>query len=856
MNNDPPVPSEDSVRFGPFEFSTKRRELRRDGRFIELGQRSLDLLATLLADAGQPVSKARLIKVAWGSRTIEPSNLTVQMATLRRHLGEGGNEPAGAQPLIRTIPGFGYVLTANVSPTRGPAAQQQLPGRPARSWLPEPLTHFIGRDKERRILSRMLAASRLVTLTGMGGVGKTRLVLRLQHELASAYADGITLVDLAPLAESGQVDEAVAAALGAGGGGAAADAALVTILQGRQHLLILDNAEHLSSPVSRLLGQILGRCPLLSVLVTSRESLGLPGEVVFRLAPLDVPPEGGTLTAIEALGYDSVRLLADRAQTLLPGFEIDDETASYAAAVCRRLDGIALAIEMAVPRLEVLSMRQLDERLDDRFGAVSGLRHDVLPRQRTLRAMFDWSWDLLSAPQRRLLQLLAASAAGTTLDSLEALAAADDPAAERAVLDHLNRLTQSSLVTLTIPGHGGADLRYRLLETTRQYALERMPPLERATLSRLYAVQVAIMFERAGLEWPVMSSAAWLDRYGSEADNLRSCLQWAFSEPDEGELALRLTAASFTLWWELPGLPLREARGWYTLALARVGAQTPARVEAWLLLGQGWTDTVNGDVEHYPSVDRAMGLFRTAQDRLGLGVSLWRGASNALLRDHDPPAPALLAEALHVLAQQPAAKWLALCHVLQADLLQAGGALLPALAIYDQAFTTMHALGYGYGLMVCGGNRAYTLFELGRIDEAAQSLRGLQAQVPPGLRHPLLSLLAIMLTAAGHDTEARSVALDGLRGTVTIGMIATLARSIEALALIAARAGDIERAARMFGFVLAQHPIVRTRLGPRRVVFDQLQAALQTGLQPVERARLLAEGAGWTEEEAVAAATV
>lgn len=867
MDSAPPLPRDEWLCFGAFEFSAARRELRRDGRLVEVGQRGLDLLAALLADAGQPVPKARLMHAAWGGRTVEHSNLTVQIAALRQHLGAIPDDPTGT-PFIRTVPGYGYVFAAPV--TRGGRAEDQArkPGGPSQpkpataaglGWLAEPLTLFIGRDKERRALARLLAAgNRLVTVTGMGGVGKTRLVMRLRHEVASAYADGVTFVDLAPLAGA-QVEEAVACAVGAGGGEAEAEAALVKALQGRRLLLVLDNAEHLGAQVARLLGRVLALCPLVSVLVTSRDSLGVPGEAVFRLSPLDLAPEGGTLTTADAIGYDSVRLFVDRAAALLPGFELDDGDAPHVAEICRRLDGIALAIEMAVPRLEVLTVRQLAERLQDRFGTVAGPRHDVPPRQRTLRAMFDWSWDLLSEQQRRLLQLLAIPAAGTTLATLEALAAADGlvvPAATGSeVVEQLTRLAQSSLVIATLPRRGGAaEPRYRLLETTRQYALERLPPERRTALDRLYAQTVAALFERADAEWPVTRGAEWLGRYGGDADNLRAAMQWASGRPGDKELALRLAAASFPLWWELPGLPLREARTWYALALAGVGPETPPRVEARLWLGLSWTDTFDNDVENFPAADQAMRLFRAAGDPVGLGAALWRAASTVLYRDHAPSAPVLLQEALRVLAGQPASKWRALCQVREADLLQAEGALLPALSKYDQAMATMRELEYGYGLMVCGGNRSYALFQLGRHDEAVDFLRSLGPELPLGLRHPLLSLLATMLAALGQDGEARALALEGLGGTVTIGMEATLARSVEALALVAARSGDRAAAARLLGFVLVRHPPGRARLGPRRVVYEQLDALLGK-LPAAERAALQDEGASWTEDEAVAAVT-
>ncbi len=863
MRSGPAASGETWVRFGPFEFRAAHRELRRDGRLVDVGHRGLDLLSALLGSAGQPVAKDRLMRAAWGERVVEHSNLTVQIATLRRLLGTGQGDPA-PQAFIRTVPGYGYVFAAPVE--HGPDAPAHPAGPPApapapvagRNWPAEPLTHFIGREKERRALARLLSGSRLVTLAGMGGVGKTRLAMRLSQELASAYADGVAFVDLAPLTEAPQVDEAVAAALGAGAGAVAAEAAVVNMLQGRQVLLIVDNAEHLSGPVGRLLGQILARCPRVSALVTSRESLGLPGEVVFRLSPLELPPDGDRLTAAGALGYDAIRLLVDRAQALLPDFTLDDEAAAHAAEICRRLDGIALAIEMAVPRLQVLSLPQLAGRLEDRFGGVAAQRHDVLPRQRTLRAMFDWSWELLSTQERRLLQLLAVSVAGSTLEALEALSAADgvvDPAGDGDVPGRLTRLAQSSLVSMTMPRCNRAGTpRYRLLETTRQYALDRLSPEAYGALCRLHAVAVAERFERAGAEWPTMPGAAWLDRYGLDADNLRSTMQWAFAQPGQGDLARRLAAASVPLWWELPGLPLREAKGWYALALADAGPQTPPGIEAWLLLGNSWTDTLDGDVENFPAVERAVGLFRAAQDRVGLGAALWRAASTVLMRaDAEPSAPALLDEALSVLPHA-ASKWRALCHVREADLLQAGGDCLGALARYDLALAAMRALGYSYGLMVCGSNRSYALFALGRHADAVAALRSLDQELPQGFRAPLLSLLATTLAACGADAEARALALEGLGGTVTIGMGATLARSIEALALLVARSGDHAAAARFLGFALTRHAPARTRLGPRRVVFDRLRTMLAAALPDHAQEQLLADGASWTEDEAVAAA--
>ena len=857
--NDPDRPP---TRFGPFEICIERRELRRDGRLVEIGERAFALLLALLHRAGQPVSKEELTRQVWRGRAVEASNLTVQVATLRRLLADRRDTEAEAQRFIRTVPGYGYAFAALVEHEAGAAAQPAASPGPAPPGLAdptEPLTQFIGREQERAELQRLLAANRLVTLVGIGGVGKTRLALRLRPQLAPAFPDGVSFVDLAHLLDPGQVKEAVAASVGAGGGGTSAEAALVAALHARRHLLIVDNAEHLTAAVRQLLALILARCPGVCALVTSRESLGFPGEAIFRLAPLDLPPASDGLTAAGALDYEAVQLFADRARALLPGFAVDDANAPSIAAICRRLDGIALAIEMAVPRLEILSVPQLLERLDDRFRAVSGLRHDVPARQRTLRAMFDWSWDLLSVRERRLLQHLAVFAAGATLGSVEALAAAEDaPGGVLAsdIIEHLAGLAQKSLVVAIEPVRGdGTERRYRLLETTRQYALDHLGPADRSALSRLHALHMAALFERAEVAWPTLHSAVWLGRYGPDADNLRAAMQWAFDTPGETELALRLVAASSPLWWELPGLPLREGRQWYALSLQRIGPQTPAGVQARLWLGQSWTDTMDGDLENYPASNRAARLFREAGETVGLGAALWRASGTVIYREHQPSAADLLDGAFAALGSTPATKWLALCHIRRADLLLQQDELCSALAEYDRALRMVRETGHNYGLIVCGGNRAYLLFKLGLPGEAVSALRSLQAELPVGLRRPLDSLLATLLAATGQHAEAFAAIVESLRGTLSLGMTATLGRSLEVLALLLAHRGECRSAARLLGYVLTLHSPGRARVGPRQIVFERLNALIGTGVAAEELRVLMAEGAGWTEAEATEAAT-
>ena len=861
-------------RFGGFTLLPQRRVLRRDGTEIEIGARALDLLIHLVAHAGEVVSKEALMRAAWGGRAVEPNNLTVQITWLRRTLMKPAADASDAATVersgavIRTVPGAGYLFAWPVEACEDalpamfphlppPASAQAAPDMeiPASS---EPITSFVGRQTELDELARLLRINRLVSVTGIGGVGKTRLVHRLAQASSASYLHGVVFVDLAPQTDAGRVADMLATAAGAGESTIPAEAALVALLRPRQMLLIIDNAEHLLDAVRALLQTLFARCPRVSALVTSRESLGIPGERVFRLQPLALPPRGHVMRADEALAYDAIRLFVDRATALLSDFTLDDEAAAAAVEICHRLDGIALAIEMAVPRLQVLTPTQLAARLQDRFQLLARVRNDVLPRQRTLRTMFDWSWELLSPAERRLLQRLAIFAAGATLASLEALqdigasggvasdgGASDGGAGEWTALEQLTALVEKSLVVV----QRGETPRFRLLETTRQYALERLPPDLLQALHLRHALHVAAIFEQAEAEWPTTNGKIWIERYGAEADNLRAALSWAFGAKGDGELALRLVAGSASLWWELPGLPLREGRRWHELALERITPATPLSIQGKLWLHQSWKDLSFNDAENYVAAQTAIGLFRAAGDAMGLGAALCRAASSVLYREHQPSAATLLAEALHLLAPQPRSKYLALCLVRQADLLAQQSALADALGAYDEALLLIRALDYGYGLMICGGNRAFRLSEAGQIDAALAQLRGLRRLLHPGLQEPILSQLAMHLALRGDAAEAAEAASASLSRVAVTGVLSPHIRALEALALLRVAAGDAAMAARFLGSALRLHPATRPRMGARREIFRRVNNALDLMLPCNHRVALIEEGKAWTEED-------
>jgi predicted ATPase/DNA-binding NarL/FixJ family response regulator len=444
--------------------------------------------------------------------------------------------------------------------------------------LPLQLTSFIGREREVEEVRRLLGGTRLLTLTGAGGCGKTRLALCVAAAIRSGPAcrDGVWLVELAALADPVLVAQTVAAALGTREvPGRSAMESLVDSLQGRSLLIVLDNCEHLVEPVARVVEALLRSCPDLRVLATSREALGCAGERTWRVPSLAVPPESGSDDrSAERLGrYEAVRLFAERARSVQPGFMVTDENVRVVAEICRRLDGIPLAIELAAARVRVFSVQQIAERLDDRFRLLSGGQRTALPRHRTLRALVDWSHDLLSEPERVVLRRLSVFAGGWRFEAAEAVAAGDG-IRSYAVLDLLAQLVDKSLVNAE-EERGAA--RYRMLETIRQYAEERLREAgETERVRHRHLAHFLALAEEAesGLRRP--EAPAVLGALEAEHDNLRAALEWGLA--CGGDAALRLSGALARFWW----LHSYHDEGlrWLGRALAGRSERTAARMKA------------------------------------------------------------------------------------------------------------------------------------------------------------------------------------------------------------------------------------------------------------------------------------
>ena len=450
--------------------------------------------------------------------------------------------------------------------------------------LPAQLSTFVGREREQADIAQRLQSNRLVTLTGPGGSGKTRLALRVAEAMIASYPDGVWLAELTPLSDPALILPTIAAVFGVRemAGRTLLDG-LVRHLRGRQTLLVLDNCEHLIEASAQLIETLLRGAPRLNVLATSREPLGLSGESVCRVPSLSLP-EAGAPSLEQLTRSEAGRLFEARAADVKSGFALSESNAAAIAQICQRLDGIPLALELAAARIRVMPPEQIAARLDDRFRLLTGGSRTALPRQQTLRALIDWSWDLLLEPERATLRRLSVFVGGWTLEAAEAVCARDDLEAG-AVLDTLTRLVDKSLV---LAEDQETDERYRMLETMRQYAREKLlesgesGPVRDRHLDFFVALGES---GDAGLHGP--EEAAWFSRLETEHANLRAALEWSLDQgPAGAEAALRLCGA-LGQFWNVRG-HWSEGLAWLTRVLARPETAEPTLARARALNAAGF----------------------------------------------------------------------------------------------------------------------------------------------------------------------------------------------------------------------------------------------------------------------------
>jgi predicted ATPase/DNA-binding CsgD family transcriptional regulator len=503
--------------------------------------------------------------------------------------------------------------------------------------LPVALTSFVGRRQEIADARAMLAAARLLTLIGAGGVGKTRLALEVAAEARKAFADGVWLVDLAPVGEASLVPRAVVTALGIPDQSSKpAEEQLTEYLSERQALIVLDNCEHLAGVCAELVERLLRSCARLRVLATSRRTLGVYGEYVYTVPPLSAPDPDQAAAVKAVAGYESVRLLVERAATVQPGFELTESNRDMVAKLCARLEGIPLAIELAAARLRVLAIQELVDRLEDRFAVLTGGSRTAVPRQRTLRALIGWSHELCSPAERLLWARLSVFAGGFDLEAAEGVCA-DEHLPREAVLDLIEQLVAQSVV-LVVTTDG--TVRYRMLETIRQYGRQQLGEVDRLrSRHRDFYLDLA---ENIAARWNGPGQAAGLARLRADKDNLRAALEFCISDPDSTPAALALVSA-LRFHWCADGF-LSEGRRWLDMVLARPVSDRPARatalwVAAWATLLQGDYQTAGerldecaelGDAAARSQVTSLRGTWANFQGRLPEAIEAFEQAITEL----------------------------------------------------------------------------------------------------------------------------------------------------------------------------------------------------------------------------------
>ena len=758
--------------------------------------------------------------------------------------------------------------------------------------LPLQLTSFIGRVGETADVKRLLPTTRLLTLTGPGGCGKTRFALHVAADVVDAYKDGVWVVELAPLFDPTLVPHTVAAVLGVREEPHRPLLATLTdALHTRHLLLVLDNCEHLVAACAVLADALLRACAHLQILATSREVLSITGETTWPVPSLSTPDPQCALPLDHLMQYEAVRLFVERATAMQPTFTVTHQQAPWVAQICHRLDGTPLALELAATRVKVLSVEQIAMRLDDRFRLLTGGSRTALPRQQTLHATMDWSYDLLSEPERSVWRRLSVFAGGWTLAAAERVCAGPDVDAA-AVLNLLSSLVDKSLVMVA---EQAGQARYHMLETIRQYGAEKLRETgETAVVQQRHRDWYLGLAEQAAPGLLGVDESAWLERLETEYDNLRAALAWSMEQVSAAAVGVRFGVAVWRFWavrghW-------REGRQWLEAALSGSAGTSPS-VRAQALYGAGrlaeWQDDYASARMFFAE---SLGLWQALGDKAGIATALNQLGTLALFCGEYIVALPLFEESLalrralgarwgiaeslyylgrvvacqgdyglgHTLIEESLALWRALGYTSGIAESLAGlgmvayhqGEYSVARALHEESLALRRALGAKWGI-------ASSLNDLGRVASAQEDYVSARAlyEESLGLCRALgdeicaassLSGLGAVAFCQGDYTSAHTLAAESLALRRDLGDKSGIAQCLEALAQVAWAQEQLQRAATVYGAAEAlREAIGAPLLSPGRARYDCTVAAVRTALDAEACATAWAAGRAMTLEQAM-----
>jgi predicted ATPase/DNA-binding SARP family transcriptional activator len=723
-----------------------------------------------------------------------------------------------------------------------------------KAYLPVPLTSFIGREKEVEEIIRLVKKNRLVTLTGPGGVGKTRLAIQASDKLLSERKDDVWWVDLAPLTVDTLVPQAVAHVLGVRESlNQPLNESVKNFLRERQLLLVLDNCEHVITACAQLVDELLAHCAHLRILGTSREALGITGEMVHQVPTLTLPQVPRLTLTDLLMEYEGIRLFVERASTVDSSFVLTDQNAAAVLQICQRLDGIPLALELAAARTKLLTVEHIAERLNDRFNLLTQGSRTALPRQQTLRATIDWSYDLLPEEARLLFRRLSVFVGGFTLEAAEAVCS-QEPLSLPAVLDLFGRLVDRSLVKVE---RRGEYERYRMLEIIGEYAREKLERSgETQRLHQLHRDFFIVFVEQAEPKLKGAEQFEWLDRLEIEHDNLRAA--WDSAMQNDTELALRLASALLDF-WSMRGNP-GEGRQWLTQLLPQTSSwgQTARRAHVLGVAGQLAYAQRDLAAAHM-LLEEAVSIARISGDKKEIALALlWLGRTAH--RQHDEQTAQAFTEECLTIYQELQDRWgIAMAIYILAGVAAAQGHHPEAEERYMQSLATFQELGdkFRMGFTFNGlGELARLLGDYERArrfyEEDIAILR--QQRSPAALVTPLVNQAWVSLH--GSDTpKAKAAFEESLKLSKEYGNRNGMTLSLAGFAGILGMSGKPEQAARLFGAVesLLEAMGMARRMDPSdQKEFDYCVAVVRSQLATPAFEKAWAEGRTMTSEHAIA----